>query len=99
MRLEQIFDGPQVTREELLESRTGRAERQRALLDRGCPCLISMTLNLPGAVKQFPLARAAFQEGVEAVRRAFPGQIREETLLHPDTGSEGLFVLDLPRRR
>lgn len=96
MRLEQIFDGPQVTREELLESRTGRAERQRGLLDRGCPCLISMTLNLPGAVKQFPLARAAFQEGVEAVRRAFPGQIREETLLHPDTGSEGLFVLDLP---
>ena len=60
MDVERIFNGPVVTLEQVLEARSRRAERQGAALAEGAACLVSFTLNIPGNIKQFPLARAAF---------------------------------------
>lgn len=91
-----IMDGPAVTQQALLHSRTHRSRRQLALLCSGCRSLISFTLNIPGEVKQFPLARAALEEGLHLLQTHFGTQILQQEVIHPDTGSEGLLALSLP---
>ncbi len=94
MDADAIFSGPAVTLEQVLEARTQRAERQRAALADGAACLVSFTLNIPGNIKQFPLARAAFAEGLGLLRAVFgPSILKEETVDEP-TGSEALLILD-----
>ena len=94
MDVDAIFSGPAVTLEQVLDSRSRRAERQRAALADGAVCLVSFTLNIPGNIKRFPLARAAFAEGRGLLRTAFgPAVLKEETVDGP-TGSEALLALD-----
>lgn len=93
MDADAIFSGPAVTLEQVLEARTQRAERQRAALADGTACLVSFTLNIPGNIKQFPLARAAFSEGLGLLRDAFGPAILKEEAADKPTGSEALLVL------
>lgn len=94
MEADLVFTGPIVTLEQVLHSRTRRAARQQALLLEGAPCLISFTLNVPGDIKQFPLARAAFAEGLASLRRSFGQSILKEELIDEPTGSEALLAVD-----
>ncbi len=96
MNTKPAFSGPESSPQMILESRTRRAERQASMLRKGCPCLLSFTLNLPGARKQFPLAKAAFYAGMEELRRTFGRHILEEQILDAETGSEALLALDTP---
>ena len=94
MDVDAIFSGPAVTLEQVLDSRSRRAERQRATLADGAVCRVSFTLNIPGNIKRFPLARAAVAEGRGLLRTAFgPAVLKEETVDGP-TGSEALLALD-----
>lgn len=94
MDSEHVFNGPAVTLEQVLEARSHRAERQQAALAEGATCLISFTLNIPGNIKQFPLARAAFSEGLGLLRCAFGPAILKEEAVDGPTGSEALLILD-----
>lgn len=94
MDADAIFSGPAVTLEQVLDSRSHRVERQRAALADGAVCLVSFTLNIPGNIKQFPLARAAFSEGLGLLRNAFSTAILKEETVDEPTGSEALMVLD-----
>ena len=94
MDADAIFSGPVVTLEQVLEARSRRAERQQAALTDGAACLVSFTLNIPGNIKQFPLARAAFLEGLGLLRDAFGSAILQEKTVDEPTGSEALLVLD-----
>ncbi len=94
MDVDAVFSGPAVTLEQVLEARSQRAERQRAALADGAACLVSFTLNIPGNIKQFPLARAAFSEGLGLLRNAFSTAILKEETVDEPTGSEALLVLD-----
>ena len=96
MQLERIFDGPMLTPEEILQSRTERAGRQRERLASGCPCLVSFTLNIPGAVKQFPLAHAAFDVGLGLLSQELDGHITTRNLTSGAAGNEALLCVDLP---
>lgn len=89
-----VFTGPIVTLEQVLHSRTRRAARQQALLQKGAPCLVSFTLNIPGDIKQFPLAQAAFQEGLDLLRQAFGKSVLKEEIINEPTGSEALLAVD-----
>ena len=54
----------EVTLMEMLEAREARARRQRELLDcLSCP-VVSFTMNIPGPVKNGPVIRRAFREGL-----------------------------------
>ncbi len=94
MDVDLVFVGPVVTLEQILDSRTHRAERQQAALADGAACLVSFTLNIPGNVKQFPLARAAFSEGLALLRDAFGSTVIQENTMDEPTGCEALLVLD-----
>ncbi|MBR0357686.1 MAG: citrate lyase holo-[Clostridia bacterium] len=94
MEADLVFTGPIVTLEQVLHSRTRRVERQQALLLEGAPCLVSFTLNIPGDIKQFPLAQAAFQEGLDLLRQAFGKSVLKEETIDEPTGSEALLAVD-----
>ena len=65
MNVDKILNARPVSLQQMLAARERRAERQKTMLAEGARCLVSCTLNMPGAVKQFPLARAFFVSGVE----------------------------------
>lgn len=96
MDIEKIFDGPTVTPQAILDSRSNRARRQQALLQTGCSCLVSFSLNIPGAVKQFTMAKNAFEEGLSALRQDLSSHITREEQTDADTGSEALLCVNLP---
>ena len=91
MKWEQIFCGTPALPEEILRSREARAFRQKAFLQQGCPCLISFTLNIPGAVKRFPLAQAAFQAGLCELQNIFSAEAELLFTSAEGTGPEAIF--------
>ena len=60
--------GEEVTGYEMLEARENRASRQSEWLagQEGC-CLVSVTMNIAGAIKSTPLIRDGFSAGMEMV--------------------------------
>ena len=54
----------EVTLQEVLDARDRRAEAQRQLLQQHARPLISFTMNIPGPVKDSPMIRRAFDEGL-----------------------------------
>ena len=54
----------EVTLMEMLEAREVRAGRQRELLERYARPVVSFTLNIAGPVKNGPVIRRAFREGL-----------------------------------
>lgn len=87
-----------VTLQELLDSRERRAARQKALLaayggEDGV--LLSVTLNIPGPVKDRPAYRRALEEGAGRLRRLLPAEaVIHEELHGLPTGPEGYLCLD-----
>ena len=93
----------QVTLMELLDAREARVMHQKELLDRFCsgsgddgsPVLVSVTLNIPGPVKDKVIYRDAMEKALDMAA----GKIGENTILHEEvrylkTGSEGYLVID-----
>ena len=88
-----LLEGPMASLDEILLHRERRWQEQQDLLSRG-QCLVSFTMNIPGAKKQFPLELAGFETGLRELRTVLP--VREERLYHAVTGDEALLLLDLP---
>jgi len=87
--------GPEVSLDTLLESREARADYQRVLLrGYGWP-LVSMMVNMPGAVKRSPLSQGIFEAGVHALRERLAGAVRYLKLRDLPTGFEGYFVVEM----
>ena len=96
MKLNQIFCGSPASLTEILDARSRRAERQKALLATpGARCLISFSLNIPGEIKCFPLAVRAFEEGLREIRAAVSGRdLLSFEKSRENTGPEAFFLLD-----
>ena len=76
----------------MLDAREARADMQRRLTDEyGLP-LICFTMNIAGEVKDSPLIRLMFNEGVRRLR-ALPYDIRYALVQHGITGPTAYFVL------
>ena len=98
MDVKRVFSGTPARPAELLLRRESRATRQRELLESGCSCLISFTLNIPGAIKQFPLARAAFADGLAQLHFFFKEYMIAEETVELVTGCEAFLTLSLPAK-
>lgn len=61
--------GREVLLAELLDARENRWHTQQELIAQYQTNLICLTLNIPGPVKDFPLARLTFDEGLLAIER------------------------------
>ena len=73
MEIERLREGREVTLTEVLDARERRVVRQNEMLKNG-DTLVSFTLNMPGPVKQFPLAQAFFERGLARLERALDRQ-------------------------
>lgn len=96
MDLLELYAGEEASLPELLDRREERSWRQRELLEKDRGSLVSFTLNIPGPVKNFPLAGQAFDEGL----RQICGQLERHriAILHREefrvrTGYEALFIV------
>ncbi len=87
----------EITLQEMLDVRERRAFRQQALLRETGRPLISFCMNIPGPVKNSPLIRRGYREGVRrldaALGRSGIPVLRREELLAP-TGPELLLSAD-----
>lgn len=82
---------------QILDRRENRVAEQRALLAQGGRCLVSFTMNIPGAMKRFPLETMGFEEGWAALKRLFPpNAILAKHRFSGVTGDEGMLLLSLP---
>lgn len=89
-----IFNGPRVSVEQMAGQRSARAAKQKELLSQGGEALLCLSLNIPGPVKQFPLSRRAFREGMEQLNGLLPRQsILSSFVFDTPAGSEGLLLL------
>ena len=85
----------ELTLMDLLDSRENRVNHQKDLLEKypGCT-LVSMTLNIPGPVKDRPEYRRALETGLHRLKAMFDS----ETILYEEfrpliTGPEGYMVI------
>ena len=86
----------EVTLQEILDARDRRAEAQRRLLKQLARPLISFTMNIPGPVKDSPMIRRAFDEGLrmldDALGEAGIACVSRQ-ITHADTGNEFLCAV------
>ena len=86
----------EVTLQEILDARDRRAEAQRQLLKQYARPLISFTMNIPGPVKDSPMIRRAFDEGLrmldDALGEAGIACVSRQ-ITHADTGNEFLCAV------
>lgn len=91
----------EVTLMEMLETREVRAGRQRELLERYARPVVSFTLNIAGPVKNGPVIRRAFREGLLRLEDALAARglrpLHQEEVDRP-TGCEALWAVDGPAR-
>ncbi|MGC2872050.1 citrate lyase holo-[acyl-carrier protein] synthase [Ihubacter sp. mB4P-1] len=84
-----------VTLYEILESRENRVRRQEELLLEFGGVLISVTLNIPGSVKDRPSYRKALRMGIEMLKKKLPeGRILHIEVRELPTGAEAYFIVD-----
>lgn len=86
----------EVSLAEMLDARDRRAQAQRQLLEAyGLP-LLSFTMNIPGPVKDSPLIRRGFAEGLRRLDGALSAagiETRSRHVVHAVTGSESLCAV------
>ncbi|MBP3835888.1 MAG: triphosphoribosyl-dephospho-CoA synthase CitG [Pyramidobacter sp.] len=98
MEIERLREGREVTLTEVLDARERRVVRQNEMLKNG-DTLVSFTLNMPGPVKQFPLAQAFFERGLARLERALDRQhiqVNSKTVFFDVTGSEAFLSTGAP---
>jgi len=80
---------------EILAARERRVQRQQALLAQFSVPLVCFTLNIPGPIKDSPLIRRAFDEGLRLLDDRLTNVLYQEATSAP-TGSVAFYAVDMP---
>ena len=83
----------EVTLKELLDSRENRVWHQQELIEQYGGVLVSVTLNIPGPIKDKPEYRKVMEWGMEALLAAFGANTIHNEIRFLKTGSEGYICL------
>lgn len=87
----------EVTLDQVLEARERRAAAQRAMIAQTGAPVISFCMNIPGPVKNGPLIRRAFREGLSRLEDALAEQkkkVLRRELTDAVTGCEALLAVE-----
>lgn len=88
--------GEKVSVGEMGRAREERVIRQQEMLAAGGSALICFSLNIPGAIKVFPLAESAFSIGNELLVKACEAaeiRILKQQIIRAKTGIEGYYLV------
>ncbi len=92
--MERSSDERRITLSELLDSREKRAMHQQELLKRDNSLLVSVTLNIPGPVKDRPIYRKVMDIALERLISSLPeGSVLCEEQMFLSTGPEGYVLV------
>ena len=97
MDVERILGENGISLAQMLAARERRAARQRDMLRGGGKSLISYTLNMPGEIKQFPLAQSFFRHGLARLERHLARRgvsVVKKECRFESTGSEAMLLTD-----
>ena len=83
----------EVTLIELLDSRENRVWHQQELIEKYGGVLISVTLNIPGPIKDKPQYRSVMEWGMGQLKEAFCENVVFSETRFLKTGSEGYMCL------
>ncbi|MBR5517261.1 MAG: citrate lyase holo-[Firmicutes bacterium] len=83
----------EVTLKELLDSREERVWLQQKLLEEYGNVLVSVTLNIPGPVKDKPEYRKVMTWGMNQLVDKFADEVLYSEIKFPKTGAEGYICL------
>lgn len=99
MNLTDVITGTPVTSEELRAARDRRVLEKWELLSAGDgSCLVEFSLNIAGAVKVFPFARAAFREELRELQEKLGRfSIKNTKICEEPTGDHAFFSW-IPRK-
>ena len=84
----------EVTLKQLLDSRENRVWHQQELLGKYGGVLVSVTLNIPGPIKDRPEYRKVMEWGMEALLAAFGANVVYSETRFLKTGAEGYVCLE-----
>ena len=84
----------EVTLKELLDSRENRVWHQQELLGKYGGVLVSVTLNIPGPIKDRPEYRKVMEWRMEALLAAFGANVVYSETRFLKTGAEGYVCLE-----
>lgn len=82
----------EVTLGDVLAAKEARYSRQKAFTEKHGGVLVSITVNMPGAVKDTPLLRRIRDYGLEEMKKIFTTSAEERVNL--STGPEALMTID-----
>ena len=88
----------EVSLEELLLAREQRAEKQRELIEIYGANLISFMVNIPGKLKNTPLSRKIFYEGLKGLNQKLKEKnvyILYEEICNKSTGMASFILIDI----
>lgn len=77
---------------DVLAAKDARRERQQTMLRKSSLPLVSITINMPGPVKDLTIIRRLCDYAVDRVKAAFT--IHESSVLYLPTGPEAMLVVD-----
>lgn len=83
-----------MTLDDVLAAKDARSQRQRDILKKHDLPLISITINMPGPIKDTPILRRLCDFAVRELKDSF--EIHELQQLYLPTGPEALLVVDRP---
>jgi holo-ACP synthase len=93
---ETTIDGPGVTLADMLAARDNRADRQRQALERFGTPVVSLTVVMPGPVKDSPLTRDLFAAALAGLDALFADRglvVADRQILLATTGPEALYAV------
>ncbi len=95
--MQKLMEQNKVTLIELLDSREQRVWHQQELLNKYGGVLVSVTLNIPGEIKDKPEYRRVMEWGMnrltDALQENFDGCINHSEIRFLKTGAEGYIVV------
>ncbi len=80
---------------DMVSARDRRVEKQSQLISEYNKPLVSLTMNIAGPIKRYPLVDAAFKKACDIIGEALDGKILNSYIIHEKTGDEALFVVDM----
>ncbi len=95
MDIAKILGDVRISLPQMLDARERRVARQKEMLS-GESCLVSFTHNMPGEIKQFPLAEKFFRRGLARLKRSLVRagiKILQEKCFIENTGCEAFLAL------
>jgi holo-ACP synthase/triphosphoribosyl-dephospho-CoA synthase len=91
-KMEYIMTNKEITLEEVLAAKEIRCNRQQAFKEKYKTTIVSITINMPGAVKDMPILRRLRDYAVQEVKKQFAIVAEEQVNL--STGPEALLAID-----